>query len=186
MAQPNEEQITLYGSVEDITFRNAENGFTVLTLNSAGDLETVVGILPDVVPGEQLRLIGRWDFHASFGRQFRAQMCERKMPSTAADLLHYLSGGAIKGVGPATAVKIVEMFGDEAFDVLEHSPERLSRVRGISPGKAIEICQRFREQFAVREVMLSLERFGLTAPECMRAFKLFDVHTVQAVEENPY
>ena len=186
MAYQNEEQTALTGTVEDVTFRNEENGFTVLTLACEGDLETVVGILPDVVPGEQLRLMGRWDHHASFGRQFRAQICERKMPSTAADLLHYLSGGAIKGIGPSTAMKIVEMFGEEAFDVLENAPERLARVKGISQGKAIEICQRFRDQFAVREVMIALERFGLTAAECMRAYKAFDVHTVDMVRENPY
>ena len=118
MAYP-EEKTELRGSVESVTFRNEENGFTVLELNAQGELETVVGILPLVAPGEELRLLGRWDMHASFGRQFRAELCERKMPSTAADLLHYLSSGAIKGVGPATALKIVETFGEEAFDVLE-------------------------------------------------------------------
>ena len=182
----NEEKVTLFGSVEDITFRNEDNGFTVLTLSVDGEPQVVVGVLPDVVPGEQLRVVGRWDHHATFGRQLRAELCERKMPSTAADLLHYLSGGAIKGIGPATAVKIVEMFGEEAFDVLENSPHRLARVKGISFAKATEICQQFRDQFAVREVMLALEKFGLTAPECMRAYKAFNVHTLEAIRENPY
>ena len=186
MTDRNEYQAMLSGSVEEITFRNEENGFTVLTLNVDGEPQVVVGILPDVTPGEQLRVCGRWDQHATFGRQLRAETCERKLPSTAADLLHYLSGGAIKGIGPATAVKIVEMFGEDAFDVLEHSPQRLARVKGISPAKAMEICQRFREQFAVREVMLALEKLGLTAAECMRAYKVFDVHTPEKVRENPY
>ena len=181
-----EEKTELRGSVEEITFRNEENGFTVLELNAAGDLETVVGILPPVTPGEELRLTGHWDFHASFGRQFRAELCERKLPSTSADLLHYLSGGAIKGIGPATAVKIVEMFGEEAFDVLENSPERLARIKGISPGKAMEICQRFREQFAVREVMIALERFGMTPTECLRVFKAYQADAVNRVTSDPY
>ena len=182
----NEEKVTLFGSVEDVTYRNEDNGFTVLTLSVDGEPQVVVGILPDVTPGEQLRVVGRWDHHATFGVQLRAESCERKMPSTAADLLHYLSGGAIKGIGPATAVKIVEMFGEDAFDVLENSPQRLARVKGISAGKALEICQRFREQFAVREVMLALEKFGLTSPECMRVYKAFDVNALEMLRENPY
>lgn len=187
MAYPTDaEKTELRGSVEDITFRNDENGFTVLELNVSGDLQTVVGVLPAVAPGEELRLMGRWDFHPSFGRQFKAELCERKMPSTAADLLHYLSSGAIKGVGPATAVKIVEMFGEDAFDVLENHPNRLARVRGISPGKAMEICQRFKEQFAVREVMIALERFGMTASECIRVFRLFGSNAVEKVTADPY
>ena len=186
MAYSQEEKTELRGSVESVTFRNEENGFTVLDLNVQGELETVVGVLPAVAPGEELRLIGRWDMHASFGRQFRAELCERKMPSTAADLRHYLSSGAIKGVGPATALKIVEMFGEEAFDVLENSPERLSRVKGISPAKAMEICQRFHEQFAVREVMIALERFGMTASECIRVFRTYQSNAVERVKSDPY
>ena len=185
MAYP-EEKTELRGSVESVTFRNEENGFTVLELNAQGELETVVGILPLVAPGEELRLLGRWDMHASFGRQFRAELCERKMPSTAADLLHYLSSGAIKGVGPATALKIVETFGEEAFDVLESSPERLARIKGISPAKAMEICQRFKEQFAVREVMIALERFGMTASECIRVFRAYQSSAVEQVRRDPY
>lgn len=186
MAYPQDEKTELRGSVESVTFRNEENGFTVLELNAQGELETVVGILPAVAPGEELRLLGRWDMHASFGRQFRAELCERKMPSTAADLLHYLSSGAIKGVGPATALKIVETFGEEAFDVLENAPERLARIKGISPSKAIEISERFREQFAVREVMIALERFGMTASECIRVFRAFQSSSVEQVRRDPY
>lgn len=184
--QSDAEKIELRGSVEDITFRNEENGFTVLELNVSGDLETVVGVLPLVAPGETLRLMGHWDFHPSFGRQFKAELCERKMPSSSADLLHYLSSGTIKGVGPATAVKIIEMFGEDAFDVLENHPDRLARVRGISPGKAMEICQRFKEQFAVREVMIALERFGMTPSECIRVFRLFGSNAVDKVTDDPY
>ena len=186
MTNANDEKAALSGSVEDITYRNEDNGFTVLTLSVEGEPHVVVGILPDVAVGEQLSVVGTWDHHATFGRQLRVETFERKLPSTAADLLHYLSGGAIKGVGPATAVKIVEAFGEDAFDVLENSPKRLARIKGISFAKAMEICQRFREQFAVREVMMALEKIGLTASECMRAYKAFDVHTLEAVRENPY
>ena len=156
----------LRGSVESVTFRKEDTGFTVLELNSGGELVTVVGVLPQINDGEELRLTGKWDFHRSFGRQFRAELCERKLPSTAGDLLRYLSSGVIKGIGPSTALKIVEEFGDESFEVLENEPKRLAKIKGISIAKAEEISARFKEQFAMREVMISLERFGMTASEC--------------------
>ena len=182
----NDENTELRGSVEGIVFRNEENGFTVLELNSGDELETVVGILPAVSPGEELRLIGKWDFHASFGRQFKASLCERHLPSTSADLKVYLSSGAIKGIGPATALKIVEAFGEESFDVLENDPARLSSIKGISLKKAEEICENFRQQFAVREVMIALEKFGMTPSECIRTYRQFGNLSVDTVKSNPY
>ncbi len=176
----------LRGSVESVTFRKEDTGFTVLELNSGGELVTVVGVLPQINEGEELRLTGKWDFHRSFGRQFRAELCERKLPSTAGDLLRYLSSGVIKGIGPSTALKIVEEFGDESFEVLENEPKRLAKIKGISIAKAEEISARFKEQFAMREVMISLERFGMTASECLKAFKLFGVRAVETIKQNPY
>ena len=182
----NDENTELRGSVEGIVFRNEENGFTVLELNSKDELETVVGVLPAVSPGEELRLIGKWDFHSSFGRQFKATLCERHLPSTSADLMVYLSSGAIKGIGPATALKIVEAFGEETFDVLENDPKRLSSIKGISLKKANEISENFKQQFAVREVMIALEKFGMTPSECLKAYKQFGNLAVDTVKNNPY
>ena len=121
-------QIELRGSVEDVTFYRPDTGFTVLDLNSEGELVTVVGVLPALSAGEELRLMGHWDVHASFGRQFRAELCERSLPSTAGQLLKYLSSGAVKGIRAATAEKIVEAFGDRTFDILENEPERLATI----------------------------------------------------------
>ncbi|MCL2508101.1 MAG: ATP-dependent RecD-like DNA helicase [Oscillospiraceae bacterium] len=182
----NESLTELCGTVENVTFRKEETGFSVLDLNSGGELVTVVGVIPLVTQGEELRLTGRWDYHASFGRQFRAETCEQKLPNTAADLLKYLSAGVIKGVGPATALRIVEKFGDEAFDVLENDPRRLASIPGISLSKAEDISQKFKEQFAVREVMIALSRFGMTPNECLKVYKLFGRDAVDTVTRNPY
>ena len=174
------------GVVEHVTFRNEDNGFTVLEIDSNGELVTVVGVLPQVEAGETLRLSGKWAFHANFGRQFKAELCERSMPKTSADLLKYLSSGAVKGVGPSTALKIVEAFGDSTFDVLENDVERLATIKGISKSKAEKISESFREQFAVREIMISLERYGMTPNECLNAFKALGNNTVALIEGNPY
>lgn len=176
----------LSGVVEHISFRNEDNGFTVLDLSSGDELVTVVGVLPETDVGEKLRLTGRWDFHKSFGRQFRAELCEREMPKTSAELLKYLSSGAIKGVGPSTALKLVEAFGEKTFDVLENDVDRLASVKGISKRKAVEISRNFSEQFAVREIMIALEKYGMNPRECLRAFKAFGPNTVDTVRKNPY
>ena len=120
--------------MEDVTFYRPDTGFTVLDLNSEGELVTVVGVLPALSAGEELRLMGHWDVHASFGRQFRAELCERSLPSTAGQLLKYLSSGAVKGIRAATAEKIVEAFGDRTSIFLKTSRSASPQSRA-SPGK---------------------------------------------------
>lgn len=176
----------LCGVVEEVTFRNTENGFSVITLSNDDDYFTVVGVLPELSEGESVRLRGTWGFHSTFGKQFKAQLCERSMPSSSADLLRYLASGAVKGIGPATAKKIIERFGDNSFDVLENEPERLAEIKGISLKKAKEISQIFNEQFAVRQIMISLERFGMTPNECLEAYRLYGVNAVDLIKNNPY
>lgn len=176
----------LCGVVEHISFRNEENGFTVIELSSDNELVTVVGVLPETEVGETLRLSGRWDFHKSFGRQFKAELCEREIPKTTEQLLKYLSSGAVRGIGPATALKLVEAFGKNTFDVLENDVDRLATIKGISRKKAEEISKDFSEQFAVREIMIALEKFGMKPRECLRAFKAFGGNTVETVKRNPY
>ncbi len=184
MSQENE--IEIKGVIEGITFRNEENGFTVLDLLSDGEYITAVGVLPHVDAGETLRLVGRFDFHSSFGRQFKIRLCERAMPKTTEDLLKYLSSGAVKGIGPATASKIVELFGENTFDVIENEPERLAQIKGISMRKAEEISKTFRDQFAIREIMIRLEHYGMSPAECLNAYKAFGNKTIEIVEDNPY
>lgn len=176
----------LRGTVEDIVFSNGETGFTVMDMCVGDELITAVGVLPSVSVGETLRVFGHWDRHPSFGRQFRINKCEREMPKSSSDMLKYLSSGAIKGIGPKTAVKIIEEFGDSAFEVIENEPQKLARIRGISESKADEISREFKKQFAIREVMIYLEKFGMTSNECVKVFKAFGSRAVEVITENPY
>ena len=113
------ERIRISGVINDVTFSNPENGFTVLELESGDELITAVGVMPELKAGELLELSGHWDFHASFGRQFRVELCEHKMPASAGDILRYLSAGGVKGIGPKLAVKIVDRFGENTLDIIE-------------------------------------------------------------------
>ncbi len=178
------QQIT--GIVEDVVFYNSENSFTVLDLSSGGELITAVGTLPEITAGEKVVLVGVWDMHQSFGRQFRVIRFERYLPDTAAQFLKYLSSGAIKGIGPKTATQLVERFGDNTFNVIENEPERLAVIKGISKDKAKLISAEFKKQFAVRTVILGLEKYGLAPSECIRIFKELGVNAVEIIEENPY
>ena len=180
------EKIRISGVVNHVTFTNKENGFTVLELESGDELVTAVGVMPELNVGELLELSGYWDFHASFGRQFKVEMCERRMPASAGDILRYLSSGGVKGIGPKTAVKVVEKFGEETFEVLENEPERLAQIKGISLEKAKEISADFKKQFAVREIMIALERYGMTTAECVAAFRVFGVRASDIITRNPY
>lgn len=176
----------LCGVVEDVTYRREDTGFTVMDIFADDEYVTVVGVLPELSEGESVRLRGTWGYHATFGKQFKAQLCERSMPSSSADLLRYLSSGAVRGIGPATAKKIIERFGENSFDVLENQPERLADIKGISQKKAKDISKIFNEQFAVRQIMISLERFGMTTHECLEAYKLYGANAVDMIKANPY
>ncbi len=180
------ELLVIEGTVEDIVYSNAENGYTVVTISTDESLITAVGIMPSCAPGEKLKIHGRWKKHPTFGTQFAVEKCERSMPESAADMYRYLSGGAIKGIGPATANKIVERFGEESFEVIEHHPERLSQIRGITREKALEISKSFKSQFAAREVIIALERWGLSPSESLAAYKAFGSSAVERINENPY
>lgn len=176
----------LCGVVEDVTYRREDTGFTVMDIFADDEYVTVVGVLPELSEGESVRLRGTWGYHATFGKQFKAQLCERSMLSSSADLLRYLSSGAVRGIGPATAKKIIERFGENSFDVLENQPERLADIKGISQKKAKDISKIFNEQFAVRQIMISLERFGMTTHECLEAYKLYGANAVDMIKANPY
>ena len=181
-----ENSTVINGFVEDIVFRNAENGYSVIDVSCDGKLITVVGTLASVSVGEEIEIKGQWTTHPTFGMQFKANEFERKMPKTAADMLRYLSAGTIKGIGPATAAKIVERFGNETFDIIENRPDLLSSIKGISEDKAMSISKEFKKQFAVREVMIYLEKYGMKPAECLAAYKAFGMNATERISENPY
>lgn len=180
------DELILEGTVEDIVYHNPENGYCVINISHNNNLVTAVGIIPSCNAGERVRLYGRWKKHPTFGTQFAADRCERNMPESAADMLRYLSGGAIKGIGPATASKIVDRFGERTFEILDKEPERLSEIKGISRDKALEMGKSFKNEFAARQVIIALEKWGLSASESLTAYKVFGSAAVQKINENPY
>lgn len=181
-----DEAEAISGVVEGIIFRNAENGYSVLDISCDGKLITAVGELSFVDIGEELSMRGEWVVHPNFGKQFKVSACERKIPKSAGDMLRYLSSGAIKGIGPATARKIVERFGSETFEILENSPHLLAQIKGISDDKAKQIGDSFKSQFAVREVMIYLEKYGMSPSECLSVYKALGSNAVERITENPY
>ncbi len=179
-------EIFIEGTIENIVYTNPENGYSVIEINYEGNLTTVVGIMPSCCVGEKLKLKGDWTRHPTFGNQFKVTACERSLPKSAGDMLRYLSGGTIKGIGPALAAKIVDRFGERTFEVLESSPHELACIKGISQEKAQQMGESFKSQFAVRETMIALERFGMTATECLGAYKAYGAAAAERITENPY
>lgn len=180
------EQLHITATVERVTFRNAQNGFCVVEMNSGAEFFTAVGELPEVAAGEELTLTGNWTTHGTFGRQFKIETFTRTLPDTTAKLLSYLSSGAIKGVGPKLAMKIVERFKERTFEILEHEPERLAEIKGISSRLAKEISQEFIRQFAMRKVLIELENYGISPSESTSIYKYFGVGAMTTIRQNPY
>ncbi len=174
------------GIVEDITFQNSENGFTVLEFSSGGESFTATGILGSVYPGEKLIIDGRWETHHSFGRQFKIEGCKRGIPETAEEMFSFLASGLIKGIREKTAQKIVSEFGDKSFEIIENHPERLAKINGISREKAKEISKAFSALANERNAVIALEKYGLSANEAVKIFKKYKSHSVDLIENNPY
>ncbi|MFT9076725.1 ATP-dependent RecD-like DNA helicase [Ethanoligenens sp.] len=180
------EQETLRGTVESVVFRNRENGWTVFEMACGETLCTVVGHVFEVAEGETLTVKGEWGKHPSYGKQFKAESFEREMPATSAAMLRYLSSGAVRGIGPAIAKRMVDVFGVETLDILENTPERLTQVKGISEKKALEMSDAYKSQFGVRTCMLFLQQYGVTAAQSIRVWKRFGANAVEIVKRNPY
>jgi len=178
----------LQGSVERITYYNNENGYSVIRLNVEGrtDLVTVVGNLPEVQPGESLRLEGRWTKHPEYGHQFKAEWCEQILPATVEGLKAYLGSGMIKGVGPVTAKRIVQRFGVDTLDVLDEKPKRLREVLGVGPKRAAAVAKAWEEQKQIRQVMMFLQSHGVSTNLAVKIYKTYGDDALQIVQEDPY
>lgn len=178
-------ELFLDGIVEDIIYTNGENGYTVCTINCGNEPITLVGIMPCLGEGETIRVQGEWQMHSTFGRQFRVDYFEKKLPTTASAILRYLASGAIKGIGPVTAERIVDKFGEETLDIIENNPRWLCDIRGISPKKADEIHKNYVEQFGMRTVMMFCnEFFGPSLS--VKIFKTYGSASIDIIKQNPY
>ena len=148
------ERSLIEGTVESVIYQNQENGYTVLRLDGGeGQTLTVVGCMPGVAPGEGISVEGTWTRHASYGEQFKAEAVERRTPAGTKAIFDYLSSGAVKGIGAATARRMVEEFGEETLTVLEEHPERLTQIKGITRKKALAMGENFRLQMGMRRLL---------------------------------
>ena len=182
-----EELTACEGTVHSVIFQNAENGYTVLRLlTEEGEVVTVVGCIPCVAPGEHLTVSGVWENHPQHGEQLRAVELERMLPEDEEEIFDYLSSGICRGVGPATARRIVDRFGVETLDILEREPERLNLIKGITAKKAQEIAESFRQHMGLRRLMAFLARYELPPVLAMQLRQQYGDAALEMVEKNPY
>ncbi len=178
---------TLSGTVKTIIFRSEETGFTVLELtDESGDEITAVGEMPLAGVGERVELTGVWTEHKTYGRQFRASTCKTLAPATLTALKNYLASGLIKGIGESTAQAIVQTFGMESLHIMENEPERLIEVPGIGPVRAETIAASYGTQRGLRDIMLGLQKYGVTIGQALKLYKIYGDLCLAKVEENPY
>ncbi|MDR1599480.1 MAG: ATP-dependent RecD-like DNA helicase [Oscillospiraceae bacterium] len=186
---------TLKARVDEVVFRNPDNGFTVLSIRpDIGDgppglargRVSAVGSLPALTVGESITFTGEWQDHAQYGKQFRVTSCEWNKPETVDALERTLASGWIKGVGPRTAKQIVQAFGMDAMDVLRFAPEKLEQLPGMGRKRARLIAESFHEQHDTREAMVFLQGFGIPPKLSMRIFKVYGEKSTAVIRQNPY
>ncbi len=177
---------TLTGIVEEIIFQNAANGYTVMDFSTENEMFTAVGVMPGLAAGETVTLTGSFTVHPSFGRQLKVEAFSRCMPETEDQIFKYLSSGVIHGIGAKKAAAIIKKFGADTLNIIENEPQRLAQIKGISEDQAKNIGEEFKKQYAVRTVMLELEKYGFSPSECIRIYKYFGINAAAQIKENPY
>ncbi len=181
------ERCSIDGTIANVVYQNEENGYTVLRLvTTDGEAVTVVGAIPCAAPGEDLIVEGRWVSHPVHGDQVQAERVERSLPTQEDEILRYLSSGIIKGVGAATASRLVQQFGADTLDVLETAPDALLKIRGITPKRAREISESYRYQTGMRRLMDFLSANDLPLFLALRLYRHFGPKSLDAVRDNPY
>ena len=188
MQGPMDEQglLRLTGSIEHVIYSNEENGFAICDLGTdTDDLVTITGILPYVGEGDMVTVYGRWVHNPKYGRQFKVEQSEKQLPADKASILRYLSSSTIKGIGPKTAQRIVDEFGEETFDVMENHPEWLASIPGITPKKARAIAEDFKNKAGIRSAMMFFREF-FGAAMTVRIYKKWGSNAVEIAKNNPY
>ena len=178
--------VELSGSVEDVIYKNADNGYTVINLGCDEGLIAVVGNLGDVNEGERLSLRGGWITSPKYGRQFKATMCERSMPETESEISAYLGSGVIKGLGPAIAKKIVKQFGTEALDIIDNDCMQLTVIKGITSDKALYISNEYHKITGVNEVIKFLGEYNFGPAHAISVWSAFEHDSIKQIKTNPY
>ena len=176
----------LKGTIKDIIYKNETNGYTIATFDMESAETTIVGYLPFVQKGDSIKVIGKFVVHPDYGDQFKVETFEKIMPETLDALEKYLSNGIVKGVGPATAKKIIKKFGTETVEVLKGDPDRLTEIKGITKKKAEEINESFIENWELWQIVGFLEKFGIGPQSANTIYKKLGANTITIVENDPY
>ena len=180
-----EDYETIEGSVSKIIFQNEENGYTVCEIETEEELAVAAGVLPFLSEGESVMIMGSWTHHATFGRQFKAEYHEKKLPTAKKPILKYLSSGIIPGIGKAVAKRIVDQFGEESFEVIENHPEWLTDIKGMNSEKAKAISDEFKTQAGGKNVLMFCSSY-FNAPTSVRIYKQYGADAVNIIKANPY
>lgn len=174
------------GYIDNFIYRNQDNGYCVLTLNTEDGGLTCVGTLQGVVEGMNVEFTGSYTEHPSYGRQFRVESYEEKEPEDEFAIERYLGSGAVKGIGAALAARIVRKFGRDTFRIIEEEPERLAEIRGISERKAQEIAAQVEEKRGMRQAMIFLQQFGISLALAAKVYQAYGPQIYSIIRENPY
>ena len=174
------------GEVTDIIYQNEVNSYTIAVFETDEEETTIVGYLPFVKSGDTLKVEGKFVEHKDYGRQFKVETFEKLMPETLGALEKYLANGSIKGIGEATAKKIIKTFGEDTINVFKFEPEKLAQIKGISKSKAIEMSESFIENWEVWQIVGFLERFGIGAENAKKIYDLLGIDAIEQIESNPY
>lgn len=173
--------------ITDISFRNEDNGFTVLQVRlEDGKRTSAVGVMPEFSSGERVLLSGEWSKHPQYGDQIKVALCEVVKPTTERGIERYLASGLIRGIGPATAKLIVREFGADTLDILQYAPERLREVPGIGKKRVGIIMDSYAKQYQMREAMVFMQSYGISPSLSMKIFKKYGEHSQKVINENPY
>lgn len=176
----------IQGRLNDIIYQNEVNSYTVATFETDDEELTIVGYLPFIHPGDSLKLIGKYVTHQEYGQQFKIDSFEKTMPQTLEALEQYLSNGTIKGIGPSTAKKIVDTFGEDTIHIFKYEPERLANIKGITKEKALQMSQDFNENWELWQIVGYLERFGIGPQNAKKVYELLGTNAIREIEQNPY
>jgi len=178
--------LEIKGEVTDIIYQNEVNSYTIAVFETDEEETTIVGYLPFVKSGDTLKVEGKFVEHKDYGRQFKVETFEKLMPETLGALEKYLANGSIKGIGEATAKKIIKTFGEDTINVFKFEPEKLAQIKGISKSKAIEMSESFIENWEVWQIVGFLERFGIGAENAKKIYDLLGINAIEQIESNPY
>lgn len=174
------------GEVIDIIYQNEINSYTIAVFDTDEEETTIVGYLPFVKSGDTLKVNGKFVEHKDYGRQFKVETFEKLMPETLGALERYLSNGSIKGIGEATAKKIIKKFGEDTINIFKFEPERLAEIKGITKAKALEMAECFIENWEVWQIVGFLEKFGIGAENAKKIYDILGINAIEQIEANPY